>query len=98
MAEPGVIPPTFRFSGGFPRPYESTTDRLSRPDNVLRRLGVHGRPDVSAAVVSIALARSKLATDLSRLTCKWVRLKLLIMTSHLHASTAPRQPVSEVDL
>jgi hypothetical protein len=50
--------PTFRFSEGFPRPHESTTDHLSRSDDVLGHVGVYSRPHVSTTVVSTALARS----------------------------------------
>jgi hypothetical protein len=47
---------TFRFSEGFPGPRESTTVRLSRPEDVSGHLGVHSRPHLSTAVVSTALA------------------------------------------
>jgi hypothetical protein len=46
----------FRFSGERPRPRESTAVRLTRPDVLLRHLGVQDRPQVSTIVVSTALA------------------------------------------
>jgi hypothetical protein len=52
----GVEPPTFRFSEGLASPGESTTDRLTRPYDVLAALGVQDQPHVSTAVVSRALA------------------------------------------
>jgi len=56
VAALAVSVPTVRFSEGFPRPHKSTTVRLSRPEDVSGHLGVHGRPHVSTAVVSTALA------------------------------------------
>ena len=50
--------PTFRFSGGFAGPGESTTVQLTGPYDLLALVGVQGRPHVSRAVVSKALARS----------------------------------------
>ena len=44
------------FSEGFSGPHESTAVRLSRPDDAPGHLGIHGRPQVSTAVVSTALA------------------------------------------
>jgi hypothetical protein len=54
----GVEPPTFRFSGGFAGPGESTTGQLARPDGASAAPTVHDQPHVSTAVVSAALARS----------------------------------------
>ncbi len=45
-----------RFSEGFPSPHKSTTVHQSRPDDLLRHLGVQDRPHVSTTVVSTALA------------------------------------------
>jgi hypothetical protein len=50
----------FRFSGECPRPRESTAVRLSSPDDCLGHPGVQGRPHVSTAVVSTALAADPL--------------------------------------
>ena len=51
---------TIRFSGECPRPRESTAVRLSSPDDLLGHPGVQGRPHVSTAVVSTALAADPL--------------------------------------
>src|SRR5215472_4656777 len=53
--------PTFCLSEGFPGPHESTAVRLSRSDDASGHRGIHGRPHVSTAVVSAALARSESA-------------------------------------
>jgi len=52
----GVEPPTFRFSGGFARPDESTIDHLNRPNDVSERHDVQDWPLASTAIVSTALA------------------------------------------
>ena len=49
---------SFRFSGGFAGPGESTTVQLSGPYGVSAFVGVQDRPHVSRVVVSKALARS----------------------------------------
>jgi hypothetical protein len=49
-------PAGVRFSGECPGPRESTADYLSRPDDLLRHLGVQDRLHVSTTVVSTALA------------------------------------------
>ena len=75
----GVEPPTFRFSGGFASPYESTTGGLTRPYGMLTVLGVQDQLHVSTAVVSKALARSELS---------------LWSTTHWPVATTPTRKLS----
>lgn len=49
-------PQASRLQGECPGPHESTTPNLSRPDDLLRHLGVQHRSHVSTAVVSNGLA------------------------------------------
>ena len=54
----GVEPPTFRFSAGCAGPGRSIAGRLTGPTAALAPFGIQGRPHVSTAFVSKALARS----------------------------------------
>ena len=54
----GVEPPTFRFSGGFAGPGESTTGRLGSPNDALALLRSEDQRHVCTAFVDAAVARS----------------------------------------
>ena len=56
---------TFRFSEEWPGPQRSTADHLSRPDDLIRYLGVQDRLHVSTTVVSTALATGMSTGDLT---------------------------------